>query len=115
MPPWSKSFLRAANSVIVNLSLSFITRSFVMAVITSDSDLLLLLLCGIRLIGSCESCMQSGCRITLFFLFRAQNSCIGFNPCVSRKLWVGAPSVEADLHSLCTQQVISKLTQCVIS
>jgi hypothetical protein len=48
MPPWSKSFLRAANSVIVNLSLSFITRSFVMAVITSDSDL-----CLIRLIGTC--------------------------------------------------------------
>jgi len=31
-----------------------------MAVITSDSDLLPL--CRIRLIGSCGSCMQSGCR-----------------------------------------------------
>jgi len=31
-----------------------------MAVITSDSDLQLL--CRIRLIGSCDSCMQFGCR-----------------------------------------------------
>ena len=39
MPPCSKSFLNAASSVIVNLSLSFISL-FIMAVITSDSDLL---------------------------------------------------------------------------
>src|SRR6266567_814122 len=61
MPPCSRSFLRAASSVMVNLSLSFINLSSVMAVITSDSDLLRL--CRIRLIGSCGSCMQFGCRI----------------------------------------------------
>src|SRR5271157_1270497 len=60
MPPWSRSLLSAASSVIVNLSLSF------MAVITSDSDRFCL--CRIRLIGSYSSCMQFGCRkASLFF------------------------------------------------
>lgn len=68
MPPWSKSFRRAASSVIVNLSLSFIALS-IMAVITSDSDLVPLY--RIRLIGSCVSCMQFGCRICLSSLVRS--------------------------------------------
>jgi hypothetical protein len=52
----------------VNLSLSFIALS-IMAVITSDSDLVPLY--RIRLIGSCVSCMQFGCRICLSSLVRS--------------------------------------------